>query len=251
MKKQTSVFITLLAVVAATAFSQPPPPPPPDGPGRGPRGRGAPRPPAQNTEQISGVVSQYLMNPNGEVDGLLLSDSTQVKFPPHMSADLTGLVKPNDRISAGGERESAQTFRAFIITNAASGQSVVESRPSELPRRMPPELRGVNLTPLSASGKIKAVLHAPRGEIDGAVLEDGTILHFRPDVGVQYASSLVIGQIVSAKGFGTQNSFGRSLEVTEFGVAGQALAPIYSAGANTVSPAAPVAPPPPPPAPPQ
>jgi hypothetical protein len=226
-------------VITFTAFAQPPPP--------GSRGRGAP-PPPQNTEQISGVVNQYLMNPNGEVDGLLLNDTTQIKFPPHMSADLTRVVKPNDRVTANGERESGQTFHAFTITNTASGQLVVESRPSEFPPRLPPDLRGVNLTPLSASGRIKAVLHAPRGEIDGAVLEDDTILHVRPDVGAQYASSLVIGQTVSAKGFGTQNAFGRSFEVTELGVAGQALTPIYSPGAGTTSSAAlPGAPAPPPP----
>jgi hypothetical protein len=238
MKTKTILLLALSSAITLTSIAQPPPSP------GGPRGRGAP-PLPQNTEQINGVVSQYLMNPNGEVDGLLLSDNTQIKFPPHMSADLTRVVKPNDRITASGERESAQAFHAFTITNTASGQSVVESRPSQFPPRLPPDLRGVNLAPLNASGRIKALLHAPRGEIDGAVLEDGTILHVRPDVGAQYASSLGIGQTVSAQGFGTQNTFGRSLEVTELGVAGQALTPLYSPAAGATSSAVP------PPSPPQ
>jgi hypothetical protein len=243
MKTKTTLLHALLGAITLTSVAQSPPGP------RGPREAGPPSPP-QNTEQINGVVSQYLMNSNGEVDGLLLSDNTQIKFPPHMSADLTRVVKPNDRITGSGERESTQTFRAFTITSATNGQSVVESRPSQFPPRMPPDLRGINLTPLNVSGKIKSLLHAPRDEIDGAVLEDGTILHMRPDAVVQYANSLVIGQTITAKGFGTQNAFGRSFEVTELGVAGQALISLYSPAAGTTSSAAPPgAPAPPPPRP--
>jgi hypothetical protein len=237
MKTKTILLLALSSATTLTSIAQLPP---------GQRGpRGWREPPSQNAEQMNGVVSQYLMNQNGEVDGVLLSDNTQVKFPPHMSADLTRVVKPNDRITADGEREGAQTFHAFTITNTASGQSVVESRPTEFPPRMPPELRGVNLTAMNASGKIKALLHAPRGEIDGAVLEDGTILRIRPDVGAQYANSVAIGQTVSAQGFGTQNAFGRSIEVMQLGVAGQALTPLYSPAAGATSPAVPPPPPPP------
>lgn len=236
MKTKTILLLALYSAMTLTSIAQPPPG------ARGPRGRREPSP--QNTEQINGVVSQYLMNPKGEVDGLLLSDQTQLKFPPHMSADLTRVVKPNDRITASGERESGPTFHAFTITNTANGQSVVESRPSQFPPRLPPELRGVNLTAMSASGKIKALLHAPRGEIDGAVLEDGTIVRVGPAAVAQYASSFAIGQTISAKGFGTQNAFGRSFEATELGVAGQAPTPLYSSGPP--SPAVPPTPPPPP-----
>ena len=220
MKTKTILILALSTAITLTSIAQPPPSP-------------------QNAEQINGVVSQYLMNPNGEVDGLLLSDNRQINFPPHMSADLTRLVKPNDRITASGERESAQAFHAFTITNAASAQTVVESRPSQFPPRLPPDLRGMNLALLNASGRIKALLHAPHGEIDGVVLEDGTVLHVRPDASGQFASSLAIGQTVSAQGFGTQNVFGRSIEVTQLGVAGQPLTSLYNPAAITTSPAAP------------
>lgn len=235
MKTKTALLHALLGAITLTSVAQQPP---------GPSGPREARPPSapQNTEQINGVVSQYLMNPNGEVDGLLLSDNTQIKFPPHMSADLTRVVKPNDQITGIGERENAQAFRAFTITSATNGQSVVESRPSQFPPRMPPDLRGISLTPLNVSGKIKSLLHAPRGEIDGVVLEDGTILHMQPDASAQSGSLFAIGQPISAKGFGTANQFGKSIEVTEFGASGQASRPVCAG-----SPGAPAAPPPPPP----
>jgi hypothetical protein len=184
------------------------------------------------------------MNPNGEVDGLLLIDGAQIKFPPHMSADLTRTVKPNDRISAQGQREQAGVFTAFTITNTANNQSVTESRPSQFPRSLPPELRGVNLKPMEASGNVKVTLHAPRGEVEGAVLQDGTILRTRPNASAPFNSLLAVGQAISAKGFGTANQFGKCIEVTDIGANGQALTSLYGTSSAT-----PVNPPPPPPTP--
>ena len=65
-----------------------PPPPPPDG--------------AAQVTSIRGAVSQYLMNPDGLVDGLLLSDNTIVRFPPHMSQQLVQAVKPQDSVRVDG-----------------------------------------------------------------------------------------------------------------------------------------------------
>ncbi len=121
------------------------------------------------------------MNPRGEVDGLLLADGTQLRFPPHMGADLTRAIKPKASVTAQGEREAGRAFRAFTITDTASGTKLMEARPSG-PPPAPPEERDRPLKPLQAEGKIKALLTAPRGETDGAVLDNGTIVRFRPDV---------------------------------------------------------------------
>ena len=47
---------------------------------RGPR----PPPASFQTTVVQGVVAQYLMNPDGFVDGLLLSNNTIIRFPPHL-----------------------------------------------------------------------------------------------------------------------------------------------------------------------
>ena len=202
MKTKHLILIMIARVIAAaTSFAQPLPPAPVGG-----------------TEQIAGTVSMYLLNPRGEVDGLLLADGTQVKFPPHMSADLTRTVRPGDRITAQGVREASPVFTAFTITNATNGQSVNEVRPTQPP---PPDLRGVNLTPMQADGKIKALLHAPRGGIQGAVLDNGTIVRIAPHASEQFMSIFQTGAAISARGYGTQNEFGRCFQPTEIGAAGQ------------------------------
>jgi hypothetical protein len=211
MGMKTKHLIPIMAtnvVAAATSFAQLPPAP------------------AAATEQIAGAVGMYLLIPRGEVDGLLLADGTQVKFPPHMSADLTRTVRPGDSITAQGVREAFPVFTAFTITNATSGQSLNEVRPTQPP---PPNLRGVNLTPMQADGKIKALLHAPRGEIEGAVLDNGTIVRIAPRASEQFMSIFQTGAAISARGYGTQNEFGSCFESTEIGAAGQTLTPVYGA----------------------
>jgi hypothetical protein len=122
-KTNIAIKFPLLILLGGAAISSVPllgqgPPPPP------------PREPRQFGESVEGIVNRYLVNPHGEVDGVLLSNGTQIKFPPHMSADLTRAVKPNDKITAPGRPERAPVFTAFSITNASTGQTVVESRPS-------------------------------------------------------------------------------------------------------------------------
>ena len=88
-----------------------------------------PSPNPQAVETLNGTVRQYLMNPDGEVDGLLLVDGSQVNFPPHMSTDLTSAIKPKDTVSVQGQHENAYVFRAFAIANTGTGKSVSESFP--------------------------------------------------------------------------------------------------------------------------
>jgi len=239
IKQRILRMLASAVIPTMTAMAQPGPPPPPVG--------GPPPPPLANQaiETLQGTVSQYLMNPNGEVDGLLLSNGAQVHFPPHMSADLTQAVRTNDSVSAQGVHENTAFFHAFTISDTATGQSVNESRPSQFQRPVPPELRGVNLKPLQAEGKVKVVLVAPRGETDGVVLDIGAIIRIPPDAGMQFSTLLQVGQSVAASGYGTENQFGRCLQATAIGASGQPLTPIYGPTGAAAPPPGVGSPPPP------
>jgi hypothetical protein len=127
---------------------QPAPPPPPPG--------GA----AQLTS-IRGTVAQYMMNPDGVVDGLLLGDNKIVRFPPHMSQQLVQAVKPQDSVRVDGFLEFQGRMHATTITNANSQQSVVDTLPS--PQNPPPAANPYARQPMSVSGVIKVLTHANRG----------------------------------------------------------------------------------------
>jgi hypothetical protein len=224
--------IAALAIVAAAtsialpAASQPVRPDLPPLPDRTPLQRPASDEFRQANSAAEGTVRQYLMNPHGEVDGLLLNDGTQINFPPHMADELVGTVKPNDRVSIQGDRERDSVVKADVITNSRTGQSVADHAPSWRDRRTPPHLKRLSMNAMQASGAIVALLYAPRGEVRGLILADGTQIHVRPDVGDSVSRTLSVGETVQAEGYGTDNHYGRSLEATAIGLGGGRLVPL-------------------------
>jgi hypothetical protein len=177
-----------------------------------------PRPPLTSfqTTVVQGIVAQYLMNPDGFVDGLLLSNNTIIRFPPHLGQVLVQTVSPQDVVRVEGFFESPGTLHAASIIDMQSQRSVVDSPPS--PRHPPPPRPGsLPRQQLSASGTIRVLTHGKAGQIDGVVLSDGTLVHFRPPVGIRLASLLHQGNTLAATGYGTSNEYGRSFEVTAIG----------------------------------
>jgi hypothetical protein len=189
-----------------------------------------PPPPLGNAAQmtsIRGTVSQYLMNPDGLVDGLLLSDSTIVRFPPHMSQQLVQAAKPQDSVRVDGFFEFQGMIHATTITNANNRESVVDTPPS--PQNPPPAPNPYARQPMSVSGLIKVLTYAPRGEIDGAVLDNGAIVRVPPPVGMQYASLFRVGAPLAASGYGTTNAYGRSLEAMAIGLSASQMQTVAGA----------------------
>ena len=60
-------------------------------------------------------------------------------------------------------------------------------------------------------------LHGPRGEVNGALLDDGTILRLPPPEAYRFAALLQPGQLLIAEGIGITNAIGRVIEVQELG----------------------------------
>lgn len=229
-----------LVLVAATSFAslpsvaqpiRPDLPPPPD---RMPREK--PAPDAFRQPTVSGTIKQYLMNPDGEVDGLLLNDGTQINFPSHMADELVGAVKPDDRVNIQGDRERDSVVKADVISNSRTGRSVAEHAPSWKDRPMPPHLKRLSMNAMQASGAIVALLYAPRGEVRGVILANGMQIHVRPDVGDSLARVLTVGETVRAEGYGTDNQYGRSLEATAIGLGGGRLIPLDRPARNLGGP---------------
>ncbi len=71
---------------------------------------------------------------------------------------------------------------------------------------------------LTATGRIKAQLHGPRGDLNGALLEDGTIIRLPPpgsDSGWPPCST--VGATVSVQGQGVESPLGRVIEARSIG----------------------------------
>lgn len=163
-----------------------------------------------------GVVSQVLMNPEGEADGLLLDDGTQIKFPPHMSSELRANVAVKDAVTVKGVEEGGRAIRGDTIVNDKSGKALADTPPTRGgPPPPPPRPGRESLARLTAEGKITRQLFGPRGDVNGVLLASGTQVRVGPRVLDDSKVSLEVGKSIRASGFGTKNQYGEAMEATE------------------------------------
>ncbi len=177
-----------------------------------------------------GTVKYFTLTPRGDVDGFILADGTQVHVPPHLSTQLAAAVRLGDSVTVRGLRAAAVPMvAAMSVTDDASGQTVVDTGLPGGPGRGPhggpdhgpgaprPPPAGPAAGPSEMSGKVLALLHGPRGEANGAVLEDGTVLRLPPPEAARLNAMLAPGQTVVAQGPGIANKLGRMVDVRAIG----------------------------------
>jgi hypothetical protein len=113
------------------------------------------------TTVVQGVVAQYLMNPDGLIDGLLLTNNTIIRFPPHLDQVLTQTVSPQDIVRVEGIFESSRTFHASSIIDLQSQRKVADYPPPS-GHRPPPRPGSLPRRPLSAHGTIRVLTQGNR-----------------------------------------------------------------------------------------
>lgn len=175
--------------------------------------------PAAETRTVEGRVKSLTTAPKGEIDGAVLDDGNVLHWPPHLELQFTAIVLEGGRVKATGRTETGPEgdvhFEVETVTNMVTERSVtnadfntVRPRPPMGPhgrgRRLPPhharraELNRAEIE--TVSGTVRSLTTAPRGETDGALLEDGTALHWPPHLQERFASVIKIGDQVRAKG---------------------------------------------------
>lgn len=168
----------------------------------------------QQLPRQQGQVQQFTLTPRGDIDGLILTDGTEVKTPPHLSTQIAYSIKPGDTVLVHGLRAAALPLvQAVSITDEATGRTVIDNS-SPPPGRGP---IGPALGLSEVQGRVRTPLHGPRGDVNGALLEDGTILRLPAPEAERFATLLQAGQTVVAEGVAIANPIGKVLEVRQIG----------------------------------
>jgi hypothetical protein len=116
-------------------------------------------------------------------------------------------VHPGDVITIHGLKARALPMvAAASVTNDASGVTVV-AQMGRFPR----------WDSMQASGAIKAVLHSPRGDTNGALLEDGTIVRMPPREADRLGDALAAGKPLFVKGNGISSPLGKVIMARQIG----------------------------------
>ncbi len=216
-------------LLAAGAQAQPAPAP------RGPAPQLVQTAPMEQAT-VSGTVQRWLVNPNGEADGLLLQDGTQIAFPPHLSAELTSWLRVGDAVQATGwNRRDIGVLRAVSLQS--QGRVVQDTPPVPGQRPLPPPQEA--LTALQADGRVARVLFNSRGDAHGLLLEDGTVVRFPPHMGSAVMPLLKTGATVSVRGWGTRNALGTGIEAAQLGASPSTLQDMLAPPGGPGGPGAP------------
>ena len=209
-----------LTVLGGVALSQEVlPPPPPDSSAATQAALSDP----QQFPAIRGELERLTLTARGDIDGFILKDGTEVKTAPGLSTQIAFAIKPGDRVTVHGLRAAALPLvRAVSITDETSHKTIADTelidgpapRPAPPPRGNPPPAAG----PISeTSGRARMVLHGAQGEVNGVLLESGTILRFPPDQTAQLISFLQPRQPLVAEGVSLTNAMGTVVEVDQLG----------------------------------
>lgn len=232
-----SLCLVTVACAAQTPSGEgaraPVPPPVTGGPAGALPTMAAPPAPPVTPQPVAatGTVSRFVINPEGDVDGFLLSDGSLVHFPPHMSSQLIDVVHSGDPVRIAGFRDGGGNVAALQIVNERTSQQIADQPPPVGALRAPPALRGAGLVKLSVKGAVARVTTAPRGEPDGVMLTNGTIIKMTPPAAQQFASLMRPDAVVAATGYGTRNQYGEALQATAFGTPGN-VTQLYNNGPN-------------------
>lgn len=182
------------------------------------------------------AVKSILFNPYGEADGLRLVNDVIVKFPPHRSQALQAAVQPGQRVRILGHAEpgvrlapplpdqAPAVVKADAIINVTTGNIVVDQPPSAALPLLPPHVRAQSLQPLQVEGKVELILNGPRGEVDGVILDNQSIVHFSPE---SLTVPLRPGMRIAAAGLGSKTPAGMSLEALRLGHSAASMQPLY------------------------
>jgi hypothetical protein len=79
--------------------------------------------------ETTGTVDRFLLDPHGAVWVLLLTDGTEVHFPPHLSTEIVTAVRPGSEVTVRGVRPRGDCIVAAASLETADGTRVVAREP--------------------------------------------------------------------------------------------------------------------------
>lgn len=162
--------------------------------------------------ETRGKVTRFLLNSHGELDGLVIG-SRQVHFPPHLSKKLARHVALGDVVRVRGVKPRTADMIAAVSLTTAGGVLILDEGPH--PNGEKHHKPHVERKAMEACGEVVLSLFGPKGELRGALLDDGTSLRMPPHAAAELAAYLTPGAHVHAWGEGVKNRHGRTIEVAE------------------------------------
>jgi hypothetical protein len=182
--------------------------------------------------EVSGTLERFVINPHGEIDGFVMQSggrSLLAHTPPHLHAALETAFAPGDAIRVRGVRPRGADLIAGVAVIAADGRSIVDDGPDhhdhhdgdKRHKKKHPPHHERKAEPkskkLDAAGRVRLSLFGPKGELRGALLDDGTVVRIGPKEAEAFAALLAPGAALAVRGEGRDTAHGVVVVAAEIG----------------------------------
>lgn len=170
-------------------------PKPPHLGGIGPKGENI----KHESVEYTGKISSFATNPDKAYDSFVIdvqNEQKSIKFPPHMASQIMKATKVGDTVTVYGESHVTPENTTHIHFKKLSkdGNEISEVKPAfKLPSLS-------TQTSTTVEGTIKELRKGPKGDINGAYLNDGTIVHMPPKESETLAALLKVGDNIKVTG---------------------------------------------------
>ena len=158
--------------------------------------------------ETRGRVTQFLLNPHGDIDGLILNGDLQVHVPPHLGRELVRRVAVGDRIRVRGVKPRRAEMIAAVQLTGRDGVDIVDDRPGAGEPTHPLDNRW------NRAAKSRCAAR-PERRLNGALLTSGVALRVPPHAAEALHEYLRPGVHVQAWGHGVVTPHGTTLDVSE------------------------------------
>lgn len=129
---------------------------------------------------VVGEVERFIINPHGELDGLVLAGGHLVHFPPHLSEAVAAAIRPGDTIRVHGVRLRGADMIAAVSLTSATGEIILDEGPDARDKTPKAKHDEPARQKLDARGTVRLPLFSPKGELRGSLLDEGTVLRVNP-----------------------------------------------------------------------
>jgi len=209
--KKAIIATTCFALLATTALAQQTPQPQPAATPAGAL--------AGQQADITGIVKEFALTPAGDIEGIVFSNGIEVHVPPHLTTEVAAAVRPGEAVAVRGWSVGIPDFIVATALTGQRGQSVVDQGPP--PRGMrppPPGEPAPGSQEATVQGRVQQVLHGPRGDVNGAMLDSGTTVKVPPHAWPEVAVLLQPGQTITVQRWTLSNAYGRVMDAQAIGL---------------------------------
>jgi hypothetical protein len=170
-----------------------------------------------------GTVERFLLNGHGAIDGLLFDDGTEVHTPPHLSEAIARALKPGALVEVRGVALRNVDLLVAVAIDPPKGKRILDEGPASTHVKPHVDDDGSRW---SYEGDIARLLHGPKGNVHGVLLDDGVIVRVPPHAAHALSPYLVVGQAIGVEGRWIDTPHGAVIHADKLGADAESVEPM-------------------------